>query len=354
MWSWRLTLALVLAALVGVPLAFPLVDVLARGQAWTIWQDSGRLLSLASNTFFLIAGSLALALPLGIAGAILLFRTDLPFRKTFRFLTVLALFVPVPLLVSAWQATLGTSGWLPITFWEDRPGQPWTSGLGPAIFLNSLATLPWVIVLVGHGLSWVERELEEDALLLVGPVRVLWKVTLPRCKAVIAAAALWIVLQTLGDITIPDMLEVRTFAEEMYLQFSAGGEDALARSMAVSLPMVFLLWLAIIYLVPRLDRALPPLQTMARPPLVFRLGPARWFFLIITVLVLLLLAALPIASLVWKLGLHSQPRTWSLCHSWDRFVVAGRQFGWMILQSLMLAGVVGALVAGLSLMICWT
>src|SRR5262245_27296464 len=117
MWSWRLTLALVLVALVGVPLAFPLGDVLARRQAWAIWQDSGRLLLLASNTFLLIAGTLALAIPVGVAAAILLFRTDLPFRKTLRFFMVLALFVPVPLLVSAWQATLGTSGWLPVAFW---------------------------------------------------------------------------------------------------------------------------------------------------------------------------------------------------------------------------------------------
>ena len=27
-----------------------------------------------------------------------------------------------------------------------------------------MAVLPWVIVLVGQGLRWVERELEEDAL----------------------------------------------------------------------------------------------------------------------------------------------------------------------------------------------
>lgn len=353
MLSWRLTLALVLAALVGAPLAIPLGDVLARGQAWAIWQDSSRLLSLASNTLLYILGTIALTLPIGAATAIVLFRTDLPLRKTFRFLVILALFVPVPLLVSAWQATLGTTGWLPVSFWEDRPGQPWTSGLGPAILLNNLASLPWVIVLVGHGLTWVERELEEDALLQAGPVRVLWLVTLPRCKAVIGAAALWIALQSLADITIPDMLEVRTFAEEIYLQFSAAGEDALARSVAVSLPMVLLFWLLLIYLVPRLDRALPPLQTMRRPPLVFRLGRVRGALFTIMVVLGLLLAAVPIASLIWKLGLQGQPRTWSLPHSWDRFASAAQQHGWHVVQSLLLAGIVGALVIGLALMTCW-
>ncbi len=354
MLPWRLILALVLVVLVGMPLAWPIGDVLARGQAWAIWQDSGRLLSLASNSFLLIGGTLALALPVGVASAILLFRTNLPFRKTFRFFTVLALFVPVPLLVSAWQTALGTSGWLPIAFWENRPGQPWTSGLGPAIWLNSLASLPWVIVLVGHGLSWVEGELEEDALLLTGPMRLLWKITLPRCKAVIGAAALWVCFQTMADISVPpEMVEVRTFAEETYLQINAGGEDALARSVAVSLPMVFLLWLTLVYLVPRLDRALPPLQMMMRPPVVFRLGRARWLFLGIIVVLGLLLAAVPVGSLLWKLGLQGQPRSWSVVHAWDRFASAGLLHGGKVWQSLWLAGLVGALAAALALAVCW-
>jgi iron(III) transport system permease protein len=350
---WRLTFTVVLMALVGVPLAFPLGEVLIHGQAWTIWQDAGRLLSLASNTFLLIAGTLALALPLGIGTAILLFRTDLPFRKTFRFLIVLALFVPVPLLVSAWQSTLGSSGWLPIAFWEDRPGQPWTSGMGPAIWVNSLASLPWVIVLVGHGLTWVERELEEDALLLVGPVRVLWKVTLPRCKAVIAAAALWVVLQTLADITIPAMFEVRTFSEEIYRLFSEGREERLAQAVAISLPLVFFLWFAIIYLLPRLDRALPPLQTMTTRTVIFRLGQNRGPFLAGMVVLALLLAAVPIGSLIWKLGLQGQPRSWSLVHSWDQLTASAELHGGKVVLSLVLAGFVGALLAGLALTICW-
>jgi iron(III) transport system permease protein len=351
MLPWRLTLAVVLAALVGVPLAFPLVDVLAQGQAWAIWQDSGRLLSLAANSFLVIAGTLAWTLPVGVVAAILLFRTDLPFRKTFRFFIVLALFVPVPLLVSAWQSTLGASGWLP--FWEDRPGQPWTSGLGPAIFLNSLAALPWVIVLVGHGLTWVERELEEDALLQVGPVRVLWLVTLPRCKAVLTAAALWVVLQTLADITIPAMFEVRTFSEEIYRLFSEGRDERLAQAVIVSLPIIFLLWLAIIYLLPRLDRALPPLQTMRKPPMVFRLGSAKLQFLVIMLFLALMLAAVPIVSLIWKVGLQGQPLAWSLTHSWDRFAATGHQYGGTVLQGLILSGFVGAVVAALALLTCW-
>src|SRR5262245_24442563 len=125
---WRLAVAAVLVVVIGVPLAQPLMDLVSHGgwpQAWTDYKD---LFLVAGNTFLLVAGTLALALPVGTAAAVLLFRTDLPFRKALQIATVVSLFVPLPLLASAWQAALGTGGWLPVVLWEDRPGQPWTQG----------------------------------------------------------------------------------------------------------------------------------------------------------------------------------------------------------------------------------
>jgi iron(III) transport system permease protein len=353
MLAWRLTVAFVLLLLVVLPLTVPLVGTLLQGQAWTVWEDLDRLLSLAKNSFLLLAGSLALALPAGVAAAVLLFRTDLPLRRGLRYITVLSLFVPLPVMVSAWQATLGERGWLPIALWQDRPGQPWPSGLAPAIWINSLAALPWVILLVGHGLCWVEGELEEDALLLVRPWRVLWHVTLPRCRAVIAAAAVWICLQTAAEITVTDMLEVRTFAEEVFLQFSAGGDAALARSVALSLPAVAVTWLGLVWLVPRLDRALPPLQTMAQPPRLFRLGWLRWPCGLGVMTLALLVGLVPLASLLWKAGLHGWPQTWTISQAWERISTTFLLDGAKVLQSLVCAGLTGFLVASLALLSCW-
>src|SRR5262249_39398500 len=162
-----------------------------------------------------------LALPLGILGAILLYRTDLPLRALFRFVTVLTLFVPLPLLASAWQATLGSDGLISLASWS-TPAQgdpdispsgivwkPWAMGLGPAVWVHAMAGLPWVVWLVGQGLCWVERDLEEDALTLAGPAWVLWHVTLRRSLAAIGAAALWVALQAATEITVTDMMQVR-------------------------------------------------------------------------------------------------------------------------------------------------
>src|SRR5262249_49647590 len=155
----------------------------------------------AGNTLGLLAGTLALSLPAGIAGAVLLYRTDLPLRGLLRFVTILTLFVPLPLFAAAWQAALGSSRWLPLRAWRTPEiGAPWAQGMTAAVWVHAVAALPWVILLVGQGLCWIERELEEDALTVLPPWRVLLQITLPRCRVVVGAAALWVALQTATEI----------------------------------------------------------------------------------------------------------------------------------------------------------
>src|SRR5262249_32354359 len=141
---WRASVALILAATVLLPAAMPFVELIGRPEGWQAWKESERLLSLSVNTAALVAGTLALALPVGIVAAVLLYRTDFPLRHLVRFLTLLTLFIPLPLVASAWQAALGTGGWLPVAVWNTPPPgdpdisvtgiawKPWAHGLGAA------------------------------------------------------------------------------------------------------------------------------------------------------------------------------------------------------------------------------
>src|SRR5262245_47801188 len=103
---WRAAVGLLLVTLVGPPLLAPLVDLATTPSAWQAWGEGGRLLELAGNTLLLGAGTLLLALPAGLTLAVLLFRTDLPGRAFLRFLLVVCLFIPLPLLVSGWRGCL--------------------------------------------------------------------------------------------------------------------------------------------------------------------------------------------------------------------------------------------------------
>src|SRR6185312_15106206 len=100
-----------------------------------------------------------------------------PGRHLWRLLMLLTLFVPLPLFTSGWQTVLGSGGWLPLPLWSNAGRTsilptvgvwtPWGQGIGSAIWIHAVAALPWVILLAGLGFSWVERELEEDALTLL-------------------------------------------------------------------------------------------------------------------------------------------------------------------------------------------
>src|SRR2546423_13234318 len=107
---WRFGLAAVLALTVVAPLAVPFLDLVHKPEGWAAWGEAERIASLARTTFQLIAAVLVLAVPAGTLAAVLLYRSDLPGRRWLRALTIVALFVPLPLFTSAWQAAPGSGG----------------------------------------------------------------------------------------------------------------------------------------------------------------------------------------------------------------------------------------------------
>jgi iron(III) transport system permease protein len=355
---WRSAIALILLLGVAIPLAAPVAQLLADPAAWRGWTEADRLFALARNTLFLAGGTVALALPTGIASAVLLYRTDLPLSRLFRLVTLLTLFVPLPLFTSGWQAALGSGGWLPVPAWSGWAASwtPWGQGIGSAVWIHTVAALPWVILLAGQGLSWVERELEEDALTLMPPWRVLWHVTLPRARAALGASALWVGLQAATEIAVTDVMQVRTFAEEVYTQLVGGPEadDGIARATAVTLPLVLLVAIGVGCMAQFWERRLPARTTLLTPPLLFGLGRWRWPLALAAALLCGLLLAMPLGSLVRRAGLMGTPPHWSPFTLGHYLVRAGRPpEGWMLLDSLLLAAASGVVVATGGLLACW-
>jgi iron(III) transport system permease protein len=262
-------------------------------------RDSGdldRKLRLAFETLRLVATTEAIALPTGIVLAILLFRTDLWGRRVFLAVLTLSAFVPLPLHATAWLGAFGNVGRAQVF-----GIQPILVGHTGAALVHAIAALPWVVFIVGIGLTAVEPELEELALLECGPIAVLWRVTVRRSVAAIAAAGLAVALLTAGDMTVTDLLRIRTYAEEAYVQYVLGRGPADAA--LVALPPLLLFGLLIMLLGRSLDRFDPARIassfTRSRP---FKLG--RWrvtcglflFFLIGAIV------AIPIYGLVWRAG----------------------------------------------------
>src|SRR5262249_11151325 len=108
---FRSGVALAALLLVGLPLTLPVVHALAAPAAWRGWLEGERLLALLTTTVTLAAWVCLLTLPAGAVLGFVLFRSDLPGRRFFRALLLLSLFVPLPLVATAWQALLNRGGW---------------------------------------------------------------------------------------------------------------------------------------------------------------------------------------------------------------------------------------------------
>jgi iron(III) transport system permease protein len=343
--------------LIYLPLAWPFARLLSDPAAANPLLEPGRALALLGNSLTLVLGTLLGCGPAGCLLAILLQRTDLPARYGLRVLLFLTLFIPLPLVTSGWQTILGSGGWWPMGFWN-RAGAwtPWGQGMGSAVWIHSVAGLPWVVLLVGQGLTWVEREVEEAGLLEMPPWRVFLRISLPRAGAGIVAALLWIGVQTGGEITVTDVMQVRTAAEEVYTQLvtpeQGGVGDPVTRALVVSLPGVVLAAILVAWLARRWESTLPPAEDLP-PPRVFGLGVWRWPAFLFASGLCLGLAAVPLSGLIWRAGLSGRPAAWSLPALTSQLRLILRVEAWDLAGNLLLAGCSGISAGLLALLICW-
>jgi iron(III) transport system permease protein len=310
-WLGRFLVLGAVCAIVLWPAVAIVVDTLpAARPMWT--EASGGLMrpaGLAANTVKLVGLTIALALPPGIALAWLIERSDLFGRTALENLARLGLFIPLPLVALAWLGALGNWGRLQVL-----GGRPILAGLPGAAVVHAIASIPWVALVVSVGLRGVEREHELAARLDQPAWKVALGVSLRRSTSAIAAAALLVAVLTAGDMTVTDLVypQVRTYAEEAYLQAQLGGAGA-----AVAAPQAIAIGAILIVVAWTFLRADPPRQATARagsgqwPLDRFRapVSVVAWFAAAI-------LLALPIYALVWRAGrvggAPGRPPHWSL------------------------------------------
>jgi iron(III) transport system permease protein len=346
---WRAAACVALGLIVGLPLARALGWIL-DADAWQLQVDDlYRIVRLSGNTLLLVGGTCLLTIPSGTFLAVLLFRTALPGRRILVGLLVLLLFVPLPVIVSSWQGFLGARGLLPIALWTGSEDRVWATGFVPAIWVHAIAALPWATCIVGLGLQWVEPELEEEAALQLPPWRVVWEVTVPRCRASILAAMLFVALQTAGEISVTDMMLVYSLAEEVYTEFTLG--QPLGRTLLLAVPELLAVVALVAWVAVRLERELPPLPLLLREPRVLLQRPG-WACQVATVLTLAALVV-PAIGLVWRLGAGGEPQTWSPAFAWYQLTAEARLNGVALVRSLATALASGMAVAGLAVIACW-
>lgn len=300
----------------------------------------------------------ALAVPAGAVLAFFLWRTDLPLRRLWLGLLLAQLFTPLHVHAAAWQAGFGQLGWF--TSGSDRV---WLEGLRGAVWVHAVAALPWVVLICGAALRWTERDLEELALLDGGAWHVARRVTLRSGLPALAAAALWVVISTAGEMTVTNLFQVVTYAESAHVALDS--REPLREIVLVVAPQIAAALLLTAAMILLASHACPaPRRDLGRPPLVFELGRWRWPLALAIGAAMLVVAVVPLANLIHQAGieveLHTDPvlgeqysRRWSAAKAAEMVLSSPRRFAPEFSWSLQIAALSASLALIVALPLAW-
>jgi iron(III) transport system permease protein len=184
------------------------------------------------------------------------------------------------------------------------------------------------------------------------------QITMRRAIGAIAAAALAVAVLTAGDMTVTDLLQVRTYAEEAYLQFALG--RGLSDAAIVALPPLLLLGVGIILAGRALSRLDPArLASASSVAHTWRLGRWRIPAGLLLVLIVGNVLAFPLYAMIWRAGrvggraTLGQPPVWSFRGLAGTLRLAAGDVRDPLLASLVWASIAATLATALAFGLAW-
>jgi iron(III) transport system permease protein len=174
-------------------------------------------------------------------------------------------------------------------------------GLAGAIFVMTLAYFPFVTLLTVSGLRSIDRRMEEASLLHHRPWKTIKGITLPLVAPHILCGALFVFIFSVINFGVPDILRLRVYPLEVFIQFSAYYNEKAA--MALSLPLVGLtLLLVALQKWYMKDRSYVNLTSGFEETKRYHFGRLQWLACIFAFGVLFLSVATPMAVLLKMAG----------------------------------------------------
>ena len=284
-------------------------------------------------TSTLLAGGAALlATLLGVPLGLVLARCPLPAKHFLRIALVVPLVVPPYVLALAWILVSGPSGLLGANLFS-----AWTYSLTGAVIVLGLGFYPLSMLATEAAARRVDARLEEAALLVANPHRVLWQITLRLIAPTIAATALIIFVLALSEFGVPALLRVRVFTTEVFTAFAALYDFGAGVALATPLLAVALVVSIAVKLITG-ERLLVTRRTM-HPALIIRPGALRIFLLIGIVIAIFISTVLPLGALL------AETKTVG------RIILAGGTSAHAIANSLWLASLGATLIVTLALVL---
>lgn len=276
----------------------------------------GRWPELLGRSLRLSIATALMAIPAGTLLGFALSRTSWLFRPLFRNFWNAMIFLPLPIVAASWLGAIGNLGRSQLFGVSD---EPLIAGWSAAAVIHALAALPLVAWLQGSVMRMTDAHLEEMGRLDHPLIKAMSRTTLKQSLPSALAAGLILVILTWGDMTVSDLVQERTFAEEAYLQAQMG--DGLAAAARTAGPPTILVVALILYWAWWNRRWLRETSANLGRNMVSRPwleGRGARVLSIPTALFTMLVWGLPLAGLAWRAGrsggdvLKNQRPSWSL------------------------------------------
>jgi iron(III) transport system permease protein len=243
MWGPRSSRTLVVASAATVfvvmcvlPVSYMFGLALVSPGSWTAVFLDERQRSLLYNTTVLGLGSALFATMVGAPLGFALARVPLAFKPSLRVALLAPVLLPPYVIALAWIYLEGTlREAIPAAAIDFLPS-PYTRG--GAIVVLSVAFYPLSMLATEIGVRRIESRLEEAALLVARPARVLWRITGPLTAPSVVSAALVILVLAISEFSVPGLLRVRVFTTEIFTAFAALYDFGRATVLAVPLLIV--------------------------------------------------------------------------------------------------------------------
>lgn len=308
---------------------------------------------LLANTILLWLGTCAVSLPIGASTGFVLARIHAPGRAIFVSLMVGILFLPHYLYGVAWQSAAGPFSLLSNYY----STQDLLSGWFAAIWIHAMAAIPWVSLLIFMALIGTDTAAEEALLLDGGGSAILRYTVFPRLLVAVLMAAVLVLLITAGEMTVTDLYQVRTFAEEIYT-LTAIERDLTQAAQRIWAGLLLLLFLACggTLLVTAIHRTRR--RRFSRPPLLFSGKTLTCSSSIWLSLVTVLTVGVPVLGLSYIAGRipapsHEGAFSWSPRRFLEAILAAPGWFQREIYWSALIAVLAAATASTAALMIAW-
>jgi iron(III) transport system permease protein len=261
-----------------LPIGYLLTVSLSGVDAYSALVLDARQRRLLSNTAFLGIGTALLATAIGTPLGIALARIPLHRKALLRLALAAPVLLPPYIVGLAWTYLASS----------------WTYSLPGAILVLSLVFYPVSMLATEVSMRGIDGRLEEAALVVAPPGRVLWRITLPLAAPGIFAAALVIFVLAVSEFGVPGLLRVRVYTTEVFTAFAALYD--FSRAIALAVPLLLLcLVVAAVAAVLLGDRLVVTRRTAGTAPAVFvawRRVAAAGALTVLTVAVVIPLAVL--------------------------------------------------------------